>query len=141
MKKDQVLAYIDALEKEDEALSSFVKKYEALSSFLTDFNFLTDSLGLTKKDVADKMGTTQRVISRIGSLKTNPSYKQLLKMAEAVGGELLITPMKDMTIQIPYDLQEIVRKLAAGKKKSTNDYLNEVTRNIIESEYNLSNPS
>lgn len=135
MKKDQVLDYMDSLEKEDGKLASFVKTYEALSSFLTDFDFMKDSLGLTQKDIADKMGTTQSAISRIASLKTNPSYKQLLKMAEAVGGNLYITPMKDMTVQVPYDLQETVRKLAEGEDKTTNEYLDEVIRDAVESEY------
>ena len=132
MKKDQVLDFMDSLEKEDEKLSSYVKMYEALSSFLTDFDFLKDSLGLTQQDVAEKMGTTQSAISRIASLKTNPSYKQLLKMAEAVGGDLLVTPMKDMTVQVPYDLQESVRKMAADAGKTTNEYLESVLRNAID---------
>ena len=134
MKKDQVLDYMDSLEKEDEGLESYVKMYEALSSFLTDFDFLKESLGLTQKDVADKMGTTQSAISRIESLKTNPSYKQLLKMSEAVGGNLLVTPMKDMTVQVPTDLQETVRKLAASEHKSTNEYLDRIIRDAIELE-------
>ena len=134
MKKIQVIEFMDSLEKSDKKLASFVKLYEALSSFLTDFDFLKDTLGLTQKDIADKMGTTQSAISRIASLKTNPSYKQLLKMAEAVGGDLFITPMKDMTVQVPYDLQETVRKLATSEKKSTSDYLEGVLRNAIELE-------
>ena len=131
MKKNQVLDFMDTLEKGDKKLDSYVKMYEALSAFLTDFDFLKDSLGLTQQDVAEKMGTTQSAISRIASLKTNPSYKQLQKMAEAVGGELLVTPMKNMTVQVPYDLQETVRKLATSEKKSTNDYLESVLRNAI----------
>lgn len=131
MKKDQVTEFMDSLEKNDENLASFVKMYEALSSFLTDFDFLKDSLGLTQKDVADKMGTTQSAISRIASLKTNPSYKQLQKMAEAVGGNLFVTPIKDMTVQVPYDLQETVRKRATREGKSTNEYLNELLRKAI----------
>lgn len=131
MKKDQVIEFMDSLEKSDKKLASFVKLYEALSSFLTDFDFLKDTLGLTQKDIAEKMGTTQSAISRIASLKTNPSYKQLQKMAEAVGGKLLITPMKDMTVQVPYDLQETVRKLATRKGKSTNEYLDELLRKGI----------
>ena len=134
MKKDQVLDYMDSLEKEDESLDLYVKMYEALSSFLTDFEFMKDSLGMTQKDVADKMGTTQSAISRIASLKTNPSYKQLQKMAEAVGGDLYITPMKDMTVQVPYDLQKTVRKLAEGEDKTTNEYLDRVVRDAIELE-------
>ena len=134
MKKDQVLDFMDSLEKDDGKLGSYVKMYEALSSFLTDFDFLKDSLGLTQQDVAERMGTTQSAISRIASLKTNPSYKQLLKMAEAVGGELLVTPMKDMTVQVPYDLQESVRKMAAGEGMATSDYLERMLRNAIELE-------
>ena len=56
-------------------------------------------------------------------------------MAEAVGGDLYITPMKDMTVQVPYDLQETVRKLAEGEDKTTNEYLDEVIRDAVESEY------
>ena len=123
MKKAQVLDFMDSLEKEDEALNSYVKMYEALSSFLMDFDFLKDSLGLTQQDVAEKMGTTQSAISRIASLKTNPSYKQLL-----------VTPMKDMTAQVPYDLQESVRKMAAAAHKTTNEYLESILRNAIELE-------
>lgn len=84
MKKDQVLDYIDSLTQEDKDLESYVNLYEALSNFLTDFEFLKDLKGKTQKDIADAMGTTQSAISRIASLKTNPSYKQLLKMTEAV---------------------------------------------------------
>ena len=134
MKKNQVLDFMETLEKGDKKLDSYVKMYEALSAFLTDFDFLKDSLGLTQQDVAERMGTTQSAISRIASLKTNPSYKQLQKMAEAVGGELLVTPMKNMTVQVPYDLQESVSKLAASENKSTNDYLEGVLRNAIELE-------
>lgn len=135
MKNNEVLDYMESLEKEDKHLGLFVKMYEALSSFLTDFDFLKDSKGLTQKDVADKMETTQSAISRIASMKTNPSYKQLQKMAEAVGGELLITPMKDMTVQVPYDLQNTVRDLAKGENKTTNEYLDEVIRDSIQSEF------
>ena len=134
MKKNQVLDFMNTLEKGDKNLDSYVKMYEALSAFLTDFDFLKDSLGLTQQDVAEKMGTTQSAISRIASLKTNPSYKQLQKMAEAVGGELLVTPMKNMTVQVPYDLQESVRKLATSENKSTSDYLERILRNAIELE-------
>lgn len=134
MKNDEVLNFMESLENEDEKLASFVKMYEALSAFLADYEFLKDSKDLTQKDIAEKMGTTQSAISRIESLKTNPSYKQLLKMAEAVGGELLVTPMKDMTVRVPYDLQETVRKLAEGEDKTTNEYLDRVVRDAIELE-------
>lgn len=78
MKNINVLDYMESLEKEDKHLGLFVKMYEALSSFLTDFDFLKDSKGLTQKDVADKMETTQSAISRIASMKTNPSYNKVV---------------------------------------------------------------
>ena len=58
-----------------------------------------------------------------------------LKMAEAVGGDLLVTPMKATTVQVPYDLQDKVQKLAKREKKSTSEYLAEILRNSIELEY------
>jgi hypothetical protein len=64
--------------------------------------------------------------------KTNPSYKQLQKMAEAVGGDLFVTPMKNMTVLVPYDLQESVRKMSADAGKTTNEYLESVLRNAID---------
>lgn len=131
MKKDQVLDYIDSLTQEDKDLESYVNLYEALSNFLTDFEFLKDLKGKTQKDIADAMGTTQSAISRIASLKTNPSYKQLLKMTEAVDGKLFLTPMGDMTVQVPYDLQDTVKELAEKEKESTTDYLNQILREKI----------
>ena len=75
MKKNQAIDFMSSLENENEGLDLYSKTYAALSPFLTDFDFLKDSLGLTQQDVADKMGTTQSAISRIASLKTNPSSR------------------------------------------------------------------
>lgn len=136
-KKDEVLDLFEELESNDEKLKDFVHVYEALSSFLVDFNFLKDLGKITQKDIAQKMGTTQSSISRIESLKTNPSYKQLLKMTDAVGGELLITPMGEMTIQVPYDLQKTVKELALFNNVSVHEYLLDLIRNKIERDQHL----
>lgn len=53
-------------------------------------------------------------------------------MAEAVGGDLFVTPMKNMTVLVPYDLQESVRKMSADAGKTTNEYLESVLRNAID---------
>lgn len=45
-----------------------------------------------------------------------------------------VTPTKDMTVQVPYDLQESVRQMAANAGKSTNKYLENVLRYAIELE-------
>ena len=133
-KEDEVLSFFEELEEEDEKLKSYVKMYESLSQYLVDFNLLKDSNKITQKEIAQKMGTTQSAISRIESLKTNPSYKQLVKMSEAVGGKLLITPMADMTIQVPYDLQSTVRELAISQKLSVQECLLNLLRSKIEND-------
>lgn len=135
MKNDNVLNYMEQLENEDEKLNAFVKTYEALSSFLTDYEFLKDSKGLTQKDIARAMGTTQSAVSRIESLKTNPSYKQLLKMTSAVGGDFFMSPMGNMTVLVPYDLQGKVKEIVAKTKTKENEYLLKLIRERIESDY------
>ena len=52
--------------------------------------------GLTQKNLAEKMGTKQSVISRLESGKANPSLEFLKKMAEALdsGLEIKFTPIK-----------------------------------------------
>ena len=43
-----------------------------------------------------------------------------------------MTPMKEMAVQVPYDLQESVRKMAADEGKTTNEYLEDVLRKAID---------
>jgi transcriptional regulator with XRE-family HTH domain len=119
-------------------LEKFVSTNSALSSFLADFEYLKESKHLTQKDIAKAMGTTQSAVSRIESYKTNPSYKQLLKLSDAVGGELSLSPMGDMSITVPYDLQDKVNELAESEEKSAADWLQEELRKIIEDKYNVS---
>lgn len=131
---NQVLDYMESLEKSNKKLGEFVKVNEPLSEFLTDFDFLKESHGLTNKDISNKTGISHKTISRVTSFKTSPSYAQLLQLSEAIGGKLFITPMKDMTVQVPYDLQETVRKLAKDVNMTTNEYLSKILRNAIELE-------
>jgi|WetSurMetagenome_2_1015567.scaffolds.fasta_scaffold23538_3 transcriptional regulator with XRE-family HTH domain len=138
MKKDEVLDYMDELKNKNAKLETFVSINKALSSFLADFEYLRESKHLTQKEIAKTMGTTQSAVSRIESYKTNPSYKQLVKLSTAVGGELSLTPMGDMSITVPYDLQDKVNELAESEKKSAADWLLLELRKTIEDKYSVS---
>ena len=135
MKEDDVLDYMNQLESDDESLNEFSKKYEMLASFLAEYDFLKDKRHLSQKDVAEKMGTTQSAISRIERLKTNPSYFQLKKMAEAVGGELFLSPMGEYSITLPVDLQEVVESIANKKKETVKEYLEDCIHSAVKSDY------
>lgn len=44
--------------------------------------------GLTQKDVADKSGLTQQMVSRIEKREFPPNYKNLVKIADALDSKL-----------------------------------------------------
>ena len=46
--------------------------------------------GLTQEEIAQRMGTTQQVISRLESGRTKPSTRTLERYAEATGTRLMI---------------------------------------------------
>lgn len=60
-------------------------------------------LGLTQEELAKKLGKHQSAIARIENAKTNVSNTELLKIAEALGVELLpprFVFKKDMKIKV-----------------------------------------
>ena len=127
--------FFSDIEKDDKKLLSFVNEKESLASFLSDYESLKNLKCFTQKDIAKKMGTTQSAISRIESLKTNPSYEVLRKLSDVVGGKLLITPMADMTVTVPLDLQKKVLRISENKDMSTSDLLKSLIRDSINSMY------
>ena len=135
MNKDEVLDYISQLEAEDKSLNEFSKRYSELALFLADYDFLKDKKCLSQKEIARRMGTTQSAVSRIERFKTNPSYLQLKKMAEAVGGELFLSPMGEYSMTLPADLREPVRSAARKKNMPVRTYLENCVRNALQSDY------
>lgn len=73
----------------------FSEAYEALETEYVLAHILLDArrrAGLTQEAVADRMGTTKSVISRLeGGTKHAPSVASLKRYAEAVGCTLSIT--------------------------------------------------
>ena len=48
-------------------------------------------VGLTQRELARKMGTTQPVVARLESGRTGPSMRTLERLAKATGSRLLIS--------------------------------------------------
>jgi len=70
------------------------KAHEALEQELVLASAVMDvrnRAGLTQKELARKMGTTQPVVARLESGRTRPSMRTLERLAEATGSRLLIS--------------------------------------------------
>src|SRR6266853_709130 len=70
------------------------KAYEALEEEFVLASAVMDArnrAGLTQKELASKMGTTQPVVARLESGRVRPSMRTLERLAEATGSRLLIS--------------------------------------------------
>lgn len=101
-----------------ENIKDFMELYRSLASFINDFCILKEKNRLSQKEISRRAGTTQSAISRIETLKTNPSYKVLAKLSSAVGGDLYITPMGEMTVTVPFGMQDKIRAMADYRQTS-----------------------
>ncbi len=71
----------------------YKKAYEALEDEFALASAVIDvrsRAGLTQKELARKMGTTQPVVARLESGRTRPSMRTLERLAKATGSRLLI---------------------------------------------------
>lgn len=110
------------------------EKLEALANFLTDYEMLKGWQKLKQDEVAKNAGTTQSAISRLERMKGKPAYDLLQRVSKAVNGSLFLTPMGDVTVTLPYDLQERARKVAAAQDMTVRDWMNSVLRENIDKE-------
>ena len=70
------------------------KAYEALEGEFTLASAVIDvrsRAGLTQKQLARKMGTTQPAVARLESGRARPSMRTLERLADATGSRLLIS--------------------------------------------------
>ncbi|MFW5712828.1 MAG: helix-turn-helix domain-containing protein [Spirochaetota bacterium] len=112
------------------------EKLEALANFLTDYEMLKGWQKLKQAEIAKNAGTTQSAISRLERMKGKPAYDLLQRVSKAVNGSLFLTPMGDVTVTLPYDLQEKARKVAAAQDMTVRDWMNSVLReNVEKAEY------
>ena len=55
--------------------------------------------GLTQKELAERMGTTQSAIARLESATHMPSLDTLRRLAEALGVDFIITAQEGLTVR------------------------------------------
>jgi len=77
MKEPKYRKAFDALEEEFVLVSAVID--------------VRNRAGLTQKQLARKMGTTQPVVARLESGRSKPSMRTLERLAEATGSRLLIS--------------------------------------------------
>lgn len=88
------MARISELHKKWMKEPKYRKAYAALEEEFTLASALIDvrnRAGLTQKQLAKRMGTTQPVVARLESGRTRPSMRTLERLAEATGSRLLIS--------------------------------------------------
>jgi len=88
------MARITELHKKWMKEPKYRKAYEELEDEFTLASALIDvrsRAGLTQKQLARKMGTTQPVVARLESGRARPSIRTLERLADATGSRLLIS--------------------------------------------------
>jgi transcriptional regulator with XRE-family HTH domain len=129
--KDVIEKLFDDIRTTEPGFAEFEKTWGALASFLTDYEHLKGLNKLTQAEIAKKCATTQSAISRLERMKGKPTYELLRRLSDAVGGELFITPLADVTITLPYDLHEKAREIAKEEGESVKDLLGKILREGI----------
>ena len=88
------MARITELHKKWMNEPKYRKAYEALEeefSLASALIGVRNRAGLTQKQLARKMGTTQPVVARLESGRARPSMRTLERFADATGSRLLIS--------------------------------------------------
>jgi transcriptional regulator with XRE-family HTH domain len=88
------MARITDLHKKWMKEPKYRKAYEALEEEFVLASAVIDvrnQAGLTQKELARKMGTTQPVVARLESGRSRPSMRTLERLADATGSRLLIS--------------------------------------------------
>ena len=88
------MARVSDLHKKRMKEPKYRRAYEALEEEFVLESAVIDArnrAGLTQKELAKKMGTTQPVVARLESGRVRPSMRTLERLAEATGSRLLIS--------------------------------------------------
>src|SRR5271157_4521223 len=79
---------INVFLKEKLANKDFEKQYHRTATYFRladELLLLRKKRGITQKELAEKIGTTQAVISRLENATVKPSMETIIKVAEALG--------------------------------------------------------
>jgi transcriptional regulator with XRE-family HTH domain len=125
--KTQQVSHIFKEDKEQNSQHAlWASQMDALADFIIDYEYLKNLHGLSQEDIAKTVGTTQSAISRLMKMRGKPSYDLLRRVSQAARGELYITPLKEYSITLPYDLHEIAQESAHKEGLKVHELLKKV---------------
>ena len=87
-------------------IASWVKE---LGNWHEQIRLIREALGMTQKQLADRINSTQKIISRLENNETNPTIKTLTKVANNLNCCLLISFIPKT------EINSTIQKLAARK--------------------------
>jgi len=122
----------DELKKEWLKDEKFARVYDSkrpLRLFIRVIKSARLEKGLSQKDLAEAIGTSQSVIARIEAGKQNISYEMMNRLSDTLDLKLHIIATKEEVITLPTGLCE--KLLTAGGLDESSDYSN-VVRETLE---------
>ena len=84
-KKVDSKAELEKVLSEDPNMDDIVDLFNKEYNFIQSLVRLRNEKGLTQKEVAEKSGLTQQMVSRIEIIDYSPTLKNLLKYINAIG--------------------------------------------------------
>ena len=110
----------------------FRKEYyrkKPLVEFVNELIKLRSQKGITQEELAKMIGTKKSNISRIENAKQNISYEMMVRLVEALGGQLLITAHGDSTLKLSKKVMEKLKKLSKRLGKTPSEVVEEFVEN------------
>lgn len=113
MKGVKIMRSFDELKKEwlkDEKFAKVYNSKRPLRIFIRAIKAARVEKGLSQKDLAEAIGTSQPVIARIESGKQNISYEMMSKLSDNLGLRLYIFATNEEALTLPKELCDRLRK-------------------------------
>ncbi len=113
MKGVKVMRSFDELKKEwlkDEKFAKVYNSKRPLRIFIRAIKAARVEKGLSQKDLAGAIGTSQPVIARIEAGKQNISYEMMNKLSDTLGLRLYIFATNEEVLTLPKELCDRLRK-------------------------------
>lgn len=107
----------------DESLTSKEYKRSLTANLVLEATRRRLQLGLSQSDLADRMETTQSVISRFENLGRQPSIGFLERLARALDMKFAATLNGDFMYVAPYRMHGFLKTVAEESETSTREYL------------------
>lgn len=136
MRNESVVDFMNEIEKEDKNFSkNNPAYYEPLAKMIQECVSKRIEKKLSQKDLAERMGTKQSVISRFENMGRIPNYDFIVRLANALDLNLKITLDGDNTYTIPKSQKKQITELAVKYNVSNEQVIKLLVSDAISDEY------